>query len=339
MIKLKSLPLLILLLCSLAAPAGAAVKLKVATLLPDGTGLMKALRAAGKEIKTRTDGRVKMQFYPGGVMGNDKSVMRKIRVGQLHGAALSSSGIASFYPNAQIYSLPLTFRSTDEVDYVRQQLDPQLIAGMKEKGFISYGLMDTGFAYIMSNKAVRLISDLEGQRIWAPDTDKLSRLALESAGIEPILLPLTDVQTGLQTGLIDTVTAPPIGAIALQWHTQIKYVTDLPLLFSYGTLLIKERALKRISAADRAVISEVMIEVAHDIDQQNRKDNIQATEALHKQGIEYITLTDQQKQDWWSKVGGVTDNMYQNGTLKLSLYDALQQQLSNFRQQKQPTSQ
>ncbi len=339
MIKLKSLPLLILLLCSLAAPAGAAVKLKVATLLPDGTGLMKALRAAGKEIKTRTDGRVKMQFYPGGVMGNDKSVMRKIRVGQLHGAALSSSGIASFYPNAQIYSLPLTFRSTDEVDYVRQQLDPQLIAGMKEKGFISYGLMDTGFAYIMSNKAVRLISDLEGQRIWAPDTDKLSRLALESAGIEPILLPLTDVQTGLQTGLIDTVTAPPIGAIALQWHTQIKYVTDLPLLFSYGTLLIKERALKRISTADRAVISEVMTEVAHDIDRQNRKDNIQATEALHKQGIEYITLTDQQKQDWWSKVGGVTDDMYQNGTLKLSLYDALQQQLSNFRQQKQPTSQ
>jgi len=331
--NIKSLLLLIFLLCSLASPAGAAVKLKIATLLPDGTGLMKALRAAGKEIKTRTDGRVKMQFYPGGVMGNDKSVMRKIRAGQLHGAALSSGGITSFYPNAQIYSLPLAFRSTDEVDYVRQQLDPVLIAGMKEKGFISYGLMDTGFAYIMSNKPAYLLSDLKGQRIWAPDTDKLGRIALETVGINPILLPLTDVLTGLQTGLIDTVTAPPIGAIALQWHTRIKYVTDLPLLFSYGTLLIKERALKRISKDDRTIITEVMKKVAHDIDHQNRKDNIQATKALHEQGIEFITLTEAQKQDWWSKVGGVTLSMYKNGTLKLSLYERLQQLLAEFRQQ------
>ncbi len=331
--KIKFLLLLILLFCSLTAPVGAVVKLKVATLLPDGTGLMKALRAAGKEIKTRTDGRVKMQFYPGGVMGNDKSVMRKIRAGQLHGAALSSSGIASFYPNAQIYSLALTFRSTDEVDYVRQRLDSELIAGMKEKGFISYGLMDTGFAYIMSNKPAYLLSDLAGQRIWAPDTDKLSRIALETVGINPILLPLTDVLTGLQTGLIDTVTTPPIGAIALQWHTRIKYVTDLPLLFSYGSLLIKERALKRISKDDRIIISEVMTKVAHDIDLQNRKDNIQAAKALHKQGIEFITLTDAQKQDWWSKVGGVTLSMHKNGTLKLSLYERLQQLLTEFRQQ------
>jgi TRAP-type C4-dicarboxylate transport system substrate-binding protein len=338
-IKLKSLPLLILLLCSLTAPVGAAVKLKIATLLPDGTGLMKALRAAGKEIKSRTDGRVKMQFYPGGVMGNDKSVMRKIRVGQLHGAALSSGGVASFYPNAQVYSLPLTFRSTAEVDYVRQKLDPQLLAGIKKKGFISYGLMDTGFAYIMSNKEVRLISDLKGQRIWAPDTDKLSRAALDTVGIQPILLPLTDVQTGLQTGLIDTVTAPPIGAIALQWHTRVKYVTDLPLLFSYGTLMIKERALKRASKADQTIISEVMTKVAHDIDKQNRKDNIQAKEALHKQGIKYITLSEEQKQDWWSKVGDVTDGMHKNGTLKLSLYETLQQLLSDYRKQEQSAAQ
>ncbi|MCF6281354.1 MAG: TRAP transporter substrate-binding protein DctP [Candidatus Polarisedimenticolaceae bacterium] len=333
---MKFIPLFILLFCSLMNPAGAAVKLKIATLLPDGTGLMKALRTAGKEIKTRTDGRVKMQFYPGGVMGNDKSVMRKIRAGQLHGAALSSSGVATLYSNAQIYSLPFTFRSTDEIDYARQQLDPQLIAGLKEKGFISYGLMDTGFAYIMSNTPIRLLDDLKGQRIWAPDTDKLSRTALETVGIYPILLPLTDVLTGLQTGLIDTVTIPPIGAIALQWHTQVKYVTDLPLLFSYGTLLIKERALKRINEGDRAIISEVMVKVAKTIDQQNRKDNIQATKALGKQGIEFVTLTDEQKQDWWSKVSGVTLDMHNNGSLKLSLYEQLLQLLDDYRQQ-QPT--
>lgn len=330
---MKWIPLFIVLFCSLLNPAGAAVKLKIATLVPDGTGLMKALRAGGKEIKKRTDGRVKIQFYPGGVMGNDKSVMRKIRAGQLHGAALSSSGLTNLYPNAQIYSLPLTFRSYGEVDYVRERLDTEIIGGLKGKGFVSYGLIDAGFAYALSNQPVYLLSDLAGQRVWAPDSDKLSRTALETLGISPILLPLTDVLTGLQTGLIDTITAPPIGTIALQWHTRVKYMTDLPLLYSYGTLVIKERALKRVNKEDRAIISEVMMRASKSVDQLNRKDDIQATEALRKQGIEFITLNDEQKLDWWSRVNGVTHDMNKNGSLKLSLYDTLQQLLTEYRQQ------
>ena len=329
---MKWIPVVVVLFFALLNPVGAAVKLKIATLVPDGTSLMKALRAGGKEIKQRTDGRVKLQFYPGGVMGNDRSVMRKIRAGQLHGAALSSSGLTAIYPNSQIYSLPLTFRSFEEVDYVRERLDPLLIDGLKKKGFVSYGLIDAGFAYVLSNQPVHLLSDLAGQRVWAPESDKLSRTALESLGISPILLPLTDVQTGLQTGLIDTITAPPIGTIALQWHTRVKYMTDLPLLYSYGTLVIKEKALKRIKEEDRAVIAEAMGRVAREIDQLNRQENQQATEALRKQGIEFIILSDEQKQDWWSKVNGVTNGMHENGSLNLPLYDTLQQHLNAFRE-------
>ena len=320
----------LLLLFGLLNTASAAT-LKIATLAPDGTGLMQAMRAGAKEIKQRTSGRVKLRFYPGGVMGNDKSVMRKIRAGQLHGAALSSSGLTMIYPNMQIYSLPLVFRSFAEVDYVRERLDPELIAGLKQQGFISYGLIDAGFAYVMSNKEVRQLSDLASQRVWAPESDELSRTALDALGISPILLPLTDVLTGLQTGLIDTITSPPIGTIALQWHTRVKYLTDLPLLYSYGGLIIKQKALKKIKPEDQAIIAEVMGRIAQQIDKQNRQDNNDATEALRKQGIEFISPSDEQKQDWWSKVNGVTNAMHNDGRLNLSLYDKLQQHLSEYR--------
>ena len=327
---MKWLAAALLLLFGLLDTAGAAT-LKIATLAPDGTDLMQALRAGAKEIKQRTSGRVKLRYYPGGVMGNDKSVMRKIRAGQLHGAALSSGGLTTIYPNMQIYSLPLVFRSFAEVDYVRERLDPELIVGLKQQGFISYGLIDAGFAYVMSNKEVRLLSDLAGQRVWAPESDELSRTALDALGISPILLPLTDVLTGLQTGLIDTITSPPIGTIALQWHTRVKYMTDLPLLYSYGGLIIKQKALKKIKPEDQAIIAEVMERVARQIDKQNRQDNNAATEALRKQGIEFISLDEEQKQDWWSRVNSVTNAMRNDGRLKLSLYDKLQQHLSEYR--------
>ncbi len=208
---------LFLLGLSLLLPTHAlATTFKIASIAPDGTSWMNELRKGAKEIETLTEGRVKFRFYPGGIMGNDKSVLRKIRVGQLHGGAITGGGLAEIYPEAQVYTIPFLFRNYAEVDAIRAQFDPELLAGLKKKGYISFGISEGGFAYLLSTSPIAGIDDLNGQKVWVPEGDEISRAAFEASNVSPISLPLTDVLTGLQTGLVDTVAGSAIGAIALQ---------------------------------------------------------------------------------------------------------------------------
>ena len=101
------------------------------------------LRAAAKAIRERTDDEVKLKIYPGGVMGDDKAVLRKLRVGQLHSEAMTSGGVMQPYPDIALYNLPLVFRSSQVG--VRARLDKKLMAGLRENKFVGFGLAEVGF--------------------------------------------------------------------------------------------------------------------------------------------------------------------------------------------------
>ncbi len=275
-----------------------ALTLKIATISPDGTSWMKALRQGAAEIKARTAGRVKIRFYPGGIMGSDRNVLRKIRIGQLHGGALTGGGLQQIYIDSQIYSLPFTFRSLQEVDYVRERMDPLIIKGLYERGYVSFGLAEGGFAYLMSNQPIRANGDLKGHKVWVPEGDTMSQMAFSSAHVSPVPLPLPDVLTGLQTGLIDTIGSSPVGAIALQWHTRVKYVTDTPLIYLYGILIVKRQVFERLGATDQAVVREVMSAVFRRLNRLNREENAQARQALMDEGVEFVRPTRAAQQDW-----------------------------------------
>lgn len=328
---MKRQSILALLFGAFLLPVAAhAVVFKIATLAPDGTSWMDEFRKGADEVKTRTDGRVEFRFYPGGVMGNDKSVLRKIRIGQLQGGAITGGGLAEIYPDAQIYSLPFMFHSLKEVDYVRKRMDPLIIAGLKKAGFTSFGISEGGFAYLMSNKPVRSAADLKSLKVWVPDGDNISRAAFEAVDVYPISLPLTDVLTGLQTGLIDTVASSPIGAIALQWHTQVKYLTDMPLVYLYGTLVVSNRAFDRLSPADQQVVKQVFGEVFKRLNSENRSDNAKAREALKAQGIQFVEPL--RGDDGWQMVVKHTINrLVKSNVLSASMLATLQHNLDAYR--------
>ncbi len=320
-----------LLLCLGLVNTGAAVTLKIATISPDGTSWMQSMREAAEEIKQRTQGRVKLRFYPGGVMGNDASVLRKIRINQLQGGAISTGGLAGVDPDIQIYSLPLLFHSYAEADRVRQQLDPVIIRQLKDKGFISYGFGEGGFAYFMSSQPIRSVEDLKQRKVWVPEGDEITRISLESLGISPIPLPLTDVLTGLQTGLIDTIASAPVASIALQWHTRVKYLTELPVLYFTGTLVISERAHKKLSVEDQQTLAEIMGATFRNISKQNRKDNKNALAALKKQGIAFITPSSEGQEQWRAEVEQAVDEMSRSGYFSRELYLQIQRLLKQYR--------
>jgi TRAP-type C4-dicarboxylate transport system substrate-binding protein len=321
---------LVWLLFVAASPAQAAL-FKIATVSPDGSSWMKTMRAAAKDIEQQTDGRVRFKFYPGGVMGSDESVMRKIRIGQLQGGAMPGGALEKIYPPAKVYTLPLKFHSFEEVDYVRERMDESVVAGFEKGGFVTFGLGEGGFAYILSKQAIRSVDDLRSRKVWIPNNDPGALLAVNTFGVSPIPLNLSDVLAGLQTGLVDTVASSPIGTIALQWHTQVNYMSDLPIMYFYAVLALDKKVFYKLSAADQATVRKVMGDAFKTIDTQNRQDNVEAYDALVTQGIAPVELSEEQRQLWYGIARQAEQNMLKNGLISSAALEELNGYLEEVR--------
>lgn len=312
-------------------PLTAQTVLRVATVAPDGSFWMREMRAGAEEIAARTDGRVRIQYFPGGVMGNEQQVLRRIRIGQLQGGAFTGGGLTQVWPNASLYSLPFLFRSHAEVDYVRERMDDRIERGLAQAGFVSFGIAEGGFARMLSAVPVATVDHLRGQKVWVPEGDPVAYAAMEALGLNPITLPLTDVLTGLQTGLINIVASPPIAAVAFQWHTRVRYMTDTPLAYTWAQLVIERRAFERLRPDDRTVVDEVMRDTYRKLDRQNRIDNLQASEAMVRQGIQVVTPAAEELAQW-QRVGiQVTRTLIERGTYDADLYGEVRRHLEAFR--------
>jgi len=319
-------------IASIAFATGVQAKtLKFATLAPAGTTWMKEMKAGAMQIKERTGGRVKMKFYPGGVMGNDQSVHRKIRIGQLHGGAFTQSGLAQVYPGVQVLGLPMLFRSMEEVDYVRQHIDDVLKQRVEAQGFVLLGISEGGFARILSKQPMQDLESLRGSKVWLPEGDKVSITVFRGLGITPISLPLADVFTGLQTGLIETVSANPAGAIAFQWHSSTAYMTDTPITFLIGLLAIRKSVFDKLSAEDQAVMREEMAAVFKRLDELNHADNEAATAALQQQGINFVMPNPGEIERWRDIANRSIDEMVESGVMPADIVEQVRGHLLSFR--------
>ena len=323
----------ILVACVLVALTGtsAAQTLKIATLAPEGSQWVADMRAGAKAIRERTDGRVQLKLYAGGVMGNDDKVLRKIRIGQLHGAYFTATSLQERYPDLNIYGLPFVYMSEDEVSHVRRSVDPILKDGLLDAGFETFGFSGGGFARFMSAKPVTSLEDLDRQKVWVPEGDSISYRAMQAMGLSPVTLPVTDVLTGLQSGLLDIVGSPPVAALVLQWHTKVKYVTDLPLVYTIGYLAVDRKAFGRLEPEDQAVVREILTDVSRVIDEANRSDNVEALAALDNAGLTFVSPDPAAVAGWRAEVLAANRSMAEDGLFSLDLYERVLAMLDEFR--------
>ena len=154
----------------------------------------------------------------------------------------------------------------------------------------------------MSQQPIRAVEDMKGSKVWLVEDDRMTAMALDLAGVSPVPLPIADVYTALQTGLIETVAAPPQGAIAFQWHTKVDYLTDVPVMYLVGVVAIEKKAFSKLTPADQKIVREVVGEASRRLDQENRLGEANAREALQNQGVEFVTANSDAEVERWYQI-------------------------------------
>jgi len=281
-----------------AATAHAAdFEIKLSVLAPEGSTWVKEMEAMNQELQTASGGKLALKIYAGGVSGDERDVLRKMRIGQVHAAAFTGVGLGQIVPSVRVLELPMLFRNYQEVDYVKNKLQPEFEKQFDANGFVMLGWAEAGFVNIFSNKPIANKNDMKGVKMWAWEGDPLVKTMYETLGIVPIPLALPDVLTSLQTNLIDGVYGPPLGVIALQLFTKVKYMTDINLANSTGGLLISKAMFNKLPPDLQTLLKTTGQKYGAQLVQKIRAENQSALATLKKNGIQMVAVDPKAKEE------------------------------------------
>lgn len=282
--------ILTLFLISWAVAAEAATEIKLCILAPEGSTWMNVVYAMAAEVSQKTQKAVTFKLYPGGVCGDEKDVLRKMKINQFQAAAFTGIGLGEIVPEFRILELPSFLQNNEEIDYVSNKLRPQFEAMSRQKGFELLGFAEVGFIYLYANIPLKTVDDLKKVKMWMWQGDPVVTSVFKRLGVVATPLSLPDVLTSLQTGLIDGVYGPPLATAALQWHTKMKYMTDTHFANSAGAFLINKPVFDQLSKKDQQILREVLDKHCTQLTQKNRKENEEAIVAMKASGMKVIPV-------------------------------------------------
>ncbi len=268
--------------------------LKIASIAPEGSAWMVMFNRARQEIREATGGEVDLKIYPGGVLGEEKDVLFKIKVGQVDGGAFTGPGIGRICPDTQALMMPLVFEDYAEVDAVFARMQDYLDAQCRERGFEPLGWTEVGFSYLYSNVPIRDLAELRAAKPWSASGDEILAALFKAGSVSAIPVQIQDILPALQTGLIDTVYAPPLAAVALQWFSRVKYRNDLRIIYTFGGLFVSDKAWQKIPVAYRGVVSDICRRRARELTLEVRRSNEEALAVMARQGIETLHSSEAQ---------------------------------------------
>jgi TRAP-type transport system periplasmic protein len=264
------------------------VELGIATLAPSGSPWMEVLDKAGAEIKEKTGGRVTMKYFDGGQMGDERDFVRKIKLGQLSGAAVTSIGLAMIDESIRVLELPMMFNSPEEVDYVADKMWPHFQEKFAKKGFRLQDRGEVGWIYFMSKNKISSLADLKGQKLWMWGDDQLVGAMFKKLALNGVPLGVPEVDAALTSGKIDACYGSPVAAVALQWYSKVKYMTSMPMSFAIGATVVSLDALKKISPEDQKLIEDISKAQSKKLRKVIRKANEDARSTMTRKGIEIV---------------------------------------------------
>jgi len=282
------------LLFALVRPAQAdTVTLKIATLAPEGSAWMKLSHDWQRKVEERTQGRVKVKWYAGGVQGDERDVLRKIRLGQISGASITGIGLSAIAPEVRALELARTY---EELDKLRAELGPDIKKAFEAKGFVLGSWGDVGPVHLFSSKPVKTLDDLRSVKLWLWSDDPVSKQLFTALQLHGVPMGVPEVLPGLSTGQIDSFFGSPLSTLALQWAGHVKYMSANTMSEACGATILAKTAWDKIAPADQQILLDEAQAMQAEVLKQVRADNERSLAAMKQKGLQVVEFSPELQQ-------------------------------------------
>lgn len=287
-----------LMLGCFAFRAEAQVTLKMATLVPENSSWFLVLKEMGDKWGKLSGGKVRVVLYPGGRQGDDPDVVRKMHLGTLQGAVLTSPGLAEIDRSVYALSIPMAYDSYEELYEVLEKMRPRIESQMEAKGFVVLNWADGGWTHFFSKKAVATPEDLRHLKLfqWAGDSRSLE--IWKAAGFNPRPTPSTELATGLQTGLLEAFLAPPQMVVVSRFYEQARFMTDLKWAIILGATVVKKEAWAKVPAELRPALLQAAREAGAKLQVEMRQSSARDIDAMRRAGLTVVPVDNRARELW-----------------------------------------
>ena len=281
--------------------ANAGVVLKMATLAPEGSVWHKGLMEMGEEWKTISGGEVELKIYADGNLGNETVLLRKMRIGQIHGGALTNLGLLEIDRGPQVINTPMLIRTYPELDYVMATMGPKFEERIEKNGYIVLSWGDAGWAHLFTRDPLTNPDDVGKLKIFAWEGDPAAVEMYQKGGFKPVVVSATDILPSLNSGLLDSFPSSPVAALGTQWFGLAKNMLDVPWAPLMGAVILKKEAWESIPADIRPKLLESARRVSAETQRKVRKHDVKAVEIMKVYGLKVNTVDDATYQRWVQK--------------------------------------
>lgn len=329
-----ALPLLLL---ATWPAAGEPIVVKMATIAPEGSQYHLILREMAEKWKSASGGAVEVRLYPGSVAGDDIDVIRKMRLGTLNAALLTSAGIAAVEKSVHALQIPMLYGSYEEVDYVLEKMAPNLEAALEAKGFVVLNWVDAGWVRFFTKTPVARPDELKPLKLfaWAGDPEALE--IWKGAGFNPVPLPSTEISTALQTGLVSALPTTPQAAVLLQWYTHARNMTDVKWALLLGATLVNKATWEKIPAASRPALRTAAREAGLRLRAETRTAGQRDVQAMQKRGLNVVAVDAKGEALWRATAESAYDRI-RGKIIPAEAFDEAKRHVADFRKLKQAAS-
>ena len=272
--------------------------IKMATLAPEGTPWHELIAKMGERWKEETNGNVRLRIYPGGIVGDERDMIRKMRIGQIHGAAISAEGLSEVNPQYTYCFIPLFFQGYKDIDFIRNQIKDDLVSGAEENGVKVLTMVDVGWVYWFTKDPVITPDDLKSQKIWTWAGDYKTAKLWDEAGFNAIPLSVPDVHSSLQTGLVNAMAFPPLYVAANQYFGITSNMLNMKWGILTAALVIDLKIWNRIKPKYQKIMQKVSDEIGLEYQLNNRKEEDDAVEVMKEYGLKVNDLSPEQLSEW-----------------------------------------
>jgi TRAP-type C4-dicarboxylate transport system substrate-binding protein len=264
------------------------ILLKMATLAGKNSAMARVLKKVDGEVRAKSKNEVGLRVYYGGIQGDEKEAVQKIKFRQLHGGMFTASGLHRIVPEVHILSLPYLFRNYEEVEYVRQKIQKDLDQHFLDKGYVALAWGDAGFVHRFSKVPITSLQVAKKQKFWQWGDDPVGEVMFKAMGVTPVALSIADVMTSLSTRLIDAAGSTPGTAVALRWYTKFKYMSEYPSICVQGATIVRKDQWDKISPETQKLIKKLSQKYYDEFVHEQRKEDEKAIQLLKKAGIQIV---------------------------------------------------